>query len=203
MMDHVENYFFGKFGINAKQAPISSAQRRSFKTHLETLVEHPIPQGVPLEAATKLNDSPFLGFALHKRKESYRYSDKQRAFIKSLFDEGQSSNRKFKPHAAVEMMKVARDHQGRLKFNPDEWLKDDQVKYLFGTCTIAQKKPKSVANGTVSEEEISSAMDDYDVSLGVQEQQDIVDALTVIPSIEEQTHPIVVIEFNFNSFSYE
>jgi hypothetical protein len=77
------------------------------------------------------------GWALRQTKKSTPYSNKARAFLEDLFQEGFVNKRKLNPKEAEKRMRAAQEH-GNTLFLPNELLNYRQIASYFSR--IAQKR---------------------------------------------------------------
>ena len=101
------------------------------------------------------------GFALHKSKQQTRFTEAQTAYIKEIFDQGRKS-RHAKPQEAERWMQESTviDEEGNSqpRFEPQEWMTEDQIKHLFSKFAAdirKGKKGKSSKVKPVKEPEVS------------------------------------------------
>ena len=92
----------------------------------------------------KGRDEPIaeVGWAL-KSKSQAKFNDKQRAFLKSKFEEGETSGNKHRADEVVKEMRRVKDKEGKRVFTVDEFLTEQQISSFFSR--EAKKKQKLTA----------------------------------------------------------
>ena len=75
-----------------------------------------------------------LGFALATRRAGGKVTKKMESFVKDLWIRGQDTKQKYNPESAFKTMKTAVNKKTTQPyFEPQEWVREDTIAYLFGT----------------------------------------------------------------------
>ena len=150
------------------------------------------------------------GFALLRTKEKSRFSEAQLEYILEIFEQGRNS-RHTRPLQAEQWMKEATltDEEGNVqpRFEPEDWLTEDQIKYLFSKFAAdirkGRKTEKTVEEVLVQQSEDLSEAEKEAKSIEDDENENYLDAahdaallgdirLEVLGDSDEQKHPLEV-----------
>lgn len=134
--------------------------------------------------ATLLEDESNLapeGWALKESKKSYRFNEKQKVYLESKFNIGQSSGRKVEPETVAKEMRRAIGSDGKRLFLSSEFLTVTQVTSFF-TRLAAKVRQQLVP----TEDDIFAAEEESNFSKAREE---------ILKSIQA-AHPIVFDQYN-------
>ena len=115
------------------------------------------------------------GWALKSVKKPSRMSDKSKADLMDIFEQGSRIGEKVDPVQISKQMQLEKDGVGKLLFQPDEWRTPQQISQLFSPLAAAQKQ--------VDKEDITAK--EFEVSLASLRNE-------VIQQVASPQHPIVV-----------
>lgn len=115
------------------------------------------------------------GWALKSVKKPSRMSDKSKADLMDIFEQGSRIGEKVDSVQISKQMQLEKDGVGKLLFQPDEWRTPQQISQLFSPLAAAQKQ--------VDKEDITAK--EFEVSLASLRNE-------VIQQVASPQHPIVV-----------
>lgn len=126
-MDKILTYFVSKKNLSANP-------------HLTT-----IPQSRSDSQMAGVSSDLFpRGFARKTRKKS-TFSSKQKDFIRELYEEGETTNRKLNPDEIAAKMRTQINESGEYTFQPTEYLTNPQIKGLISRFNIGKTGNKKKA----------------------------------------------------------
>ena len=188
----------GKHRMMLEQETLYDRAKREYSSRLTEGCSR-IPS-VQVTVQTKIDGLPLLpmGWALKTIKKKVRFSKKQTEFLTDQFQKGEQSGRKSDPQEVSKAMSLARDQEGKRRFQPDEVLTSQQISGFFSRLT-AKKRLEVTAAGNeakaceVSEVAMESAYED-EISAAAESHLSAVCA-NVMRNVAIQ-HPIVSIDLN-------
>ena len=135
---------------------------------------------VPKEFNVAKNDPTMftMGCALQTKRTNKRFSKKLINFLKEIFLKGERTGRKATPIQTEKDLRRARDENGKLMFECDEWLDELQIKSYFSR--LASKKGSKILNMkdlTMTNEDIDEVLDNAEVQQVMNTQNAILETL--------------------------
>ena len=131
---------FEKCSLRAEKLTLLDVAKVSYKSRLEegignvpTLSTLPHQSDIPRVSTNE-------GWALKSTKKSYRFSDKQKLFLKEKFRIGQETGRKLDGDVAAREMRRARDANGKRLFKSSEFLTSQQVSSYFSRLSVSARQ---------------------------------------------------------------
>lgn len=137
-----------------------------------------------------------MGWALHTRSSSKRFSTKVREYLTMKFNIGQETGRKEDPAQVAKDMRTASTLEGERMFNRTEWLTKSQIQGFFSRLS---KKIKEGQVVTTTEDVESESEDDEDVVEEYVCQEDegfLIDTRQAILDKMGVSHPITYDAYN-------
>ena len=115
-----------------------------------------------------------MGHALPGKQTVVRLNDKQRQYLKKLFDKGTEKNqRKAVPAEVEKQMRHIKSPTGTgLLFTKDKWLSEDRIRNHFGRLA-AQKRFRLTDADAATEAQVADASKNLEVAEHVQLQLDV------------------------------
>lgn len=92
------------------------------------------------------------GFARKTRKKS-SFSSKQKNFIKEIYEEGETTNRKLNPDEIAKKMRTQINESGEYTFQPTEYLTNPQIKGLISRFNITIGKAGNKKKSRLEEDD--------------------------------------------------
>ena len=120
-------------------------------------------------------DGKVQRWALKSVKKPSRMTDKSKAYLVDIFEQGSRIGHKADPVQISKQMQLEKDGVGKLLFQPDEWRTPQQISQLFSRLAAAQKQ--------VDEEDIDA--EESEVSLASLRNE-------VMQQVASSQHPVVV-----------
>jgi hypothetical protein len=116
------------------------ALREEYGEILTALVEK-IQQPTKVQCNQEEGDLRLLeeGWAIKAKRKFARFSEKQKAFLKGVFDKGQRESEKLDGKQAARAMKKAKKEDGSAMFMGEEYLTPLQCASYFSPCSSTEK----------------------------------------------------------------
>ena len=96
------------------------------------------------------------GFGMKTNRTLAKFTEQHRHFLMKLFEEGASTNNKYTPEEAVNIMRGKRDEHGQKVFSIEEILIESQIKSFWSRCKASQSKGSQSQSQPASQEVQSS-----------------------------------------------
>ncbi len=130
LMRHVDRGIH-RFDTNVLPRQDLSKIKYAMKVHMPT---HTVTPATRVDSHNIHKYSFKTGFALPKKRECKRFSDKQKQFLDDLFWKGENTdNGKVRPHDASLLMRQSPE------FKLEDYLNEDQIKGYFSRLTQKNK----------------------------------------------------------------
>ena len=190
----IQRKFAKKFSVNPEEHVASGSRKVINLINLEA-VEVPAILKVAEDDA-----SDFVqGCALQSKRTNKRFSKALINYLNEVYLEGERTKRKATAAQVEKDLRRARDENGKLMFDVDEWLEEIQIKSYFSRLA-SKKTTKSL---TLTNEELDEVLDDAKLQENINDQNAIMESLEEEePKIDLTKHPMKVAKLYILAFNF-
>ena len=180
--------------VRHKQEKLTSHDRRYMMTHVANKLDvTKYLDSLPRRVSPYIVDYSSMGFALKNYTEASKVSSQDViTFLRNLFLQGeQKDKRKTLPVEAVELMRNAKKDCGERRFKRNDWLKENQIRNLFGRFGTCLRKNRFPDNVSVPQDELEDSISEnirkQKISLDAQISSELVNP----KSLDDENCPIM------------
>lgn len=124
-------------------------------TGITSVVDKPFVRAVEQTSGKQSSHSRQMGWALKMTKEKKRFEERVKSYLIDKFEKGERSVNKADPISVSKEMKMKRDGDGKLYFEPSEWKSAQQIKGFFSRYS-AKLRQTAVGEEVFTEEDMEA-----------------------------------------------
>ena len=188
---HFQRKYIETFGMNSSEKLTDSEKRYKFMswdTALESISLLPTLKQDDSETSTAFSK----GFGVRSICTKNVIHDDVRAFVKEIFDQGETTNKHMQYPNIVQAIEDAKDAYENPRFFPHKWLDVQQVSYLVSRFMKEKGKRTTTLSNEPTQEDISVNLAEENFTRRRDAIQSAIDNMQDHKPLSEQSHPLLL-----------